>query len=244
MATGTPRNKVALKPGFSLVGWIRLGNSGVDLTGGKRGSISSEELRKHDKIDDCWTAIRGKVYNVTRYLDYHPGGIDQILRGAGKDATSLFDEYHAWVNIESLLAKCYIGPLKNVVMLDLSDLTETKQKSNKSNLANSLSPPSTAFSSLRPIKEYQDDQSAIKVPAQIVPRFDWIQTKSHLTLYFYLKSFCNPGILVEQICDKKEHKVTIFIANILYTYNFSFYKKLKWPGILKVNQETGKLHLK
>jgi len=73
MATGTPRNKVALKPGFSLVGWIRLTNSGQDLTGGRKGSISLEELKRHDQVDDCWMAIRGKVYNVTRYMDYHPG---------------------------------------------------------------------------------------------------------------------------------------------------------------------------
>jgi cytochrome b involved in lipid metabolism len=29
---------------------------------------------------------------VTSYLDFHPGGIDELMRGAGKDATALFDE--------------------------------------------------------------------------------------------------------------------------------------------------------
>lgn len=72
MATGNPRNKVALKPGYSLVGWIRLANSGQDLCG-RKGAVSLEELKKHDKVEDCWMAIRGKVYNVTRYMDYHPG---------------------------------------------------------------------------------------------------------------------------------------------------------------------------
>lgn len=81
MATGNPRNKVALKPGFSLVGWIRLTNSGEDLTGfkGKRFSVSQQELAKHNKINDCWIAVRGKVYNITRYLDYHPGNVAQYL---------------------------------------------------------------------------------------------------------------------------------------------------------------------
>lgn len=53
MATGNPRNKVTLKPGFSLVGWIRLTNSGEDLTGtgGKRFSVSKSELAKHNKED-------------------------------------------------------------------------------------------------------------------------------------------------------------------------------------------------
>lgn len=95
----------------------RLANSGEDLTGlkGKIVQVSSQELRLHDKPDDCWMAIRGKVYNVnidpnsqehvfqvvffqvTRYMDFHPGGREQLMRGAGKDATKLFDEAHSWV---------------------------------------------------------------------------------------------------------------------------------------------------
>lgn len=229
MATGNPRNKVALKPGFSLIGWIRLTNSGQDLAG-KRGSVTAEELRKHNKPDDCWMCIRGKVYNVTRYLDFHPGGAEQLMRGAGKDATSLFDEYHAWVNYEQLLAKCLIGPLKNVVTLDLSDICETTSKKSPT----SLSPPTTAMSSLLPpVKEV--DRSAIKS----TPRFDWIQKKNDLTVYFYCKSFSNPGLIIERICDK-ECKVTIFVSSELFTFKFSFYKDLKWPPMLKVNQETGK----
>ena len=36
----------------------------------------------------------GKVYNITPYLEYHPGGIPEIMKGAGKDGTALFDEVH------------------------------------------------------------------------------------------------------------------------------------------------------
>ncbi|XP_070492077.1 cytochrome b5 reductase 4 [Chironomus tepperi] len=242
MATGNPRNKVALKPGFSLVGWIRLTNSGEDLTGGRKGSVSLEELKRHDQVDDCWMAIRGKVYNVTRYMEYHPGGSEQLIRGAGKDATNLFDEYHAWVNIEQLLAKCYIGPLKHAITLNLSDLDEKPKNSRKSSLT--LSPPTTMIGSLSPINETEkSDTSAIQVPlAQTYPRFDWIQRKNDLTVYFYCKSFSNPGIIIEQICDK-EFKVTIFIGNDVYIFQFSFFKNLKWPASIKVNQETGKVEI-
>ena len=34
----------------------------------------------------------GRIYNITHYLDYHPGGIEELMRGAGKDGTNLFDE--------------------------------------------------------------------------------------------------------------------------------------------------------
>lgn len=56
--------------------WIRLGSSGCDLagTGGVVSAVSHKELAKHNKCDDAWLAIRGKVYNVTRYMDFHPGG--------------------------------------------------------------------------------------------------------------------------------------------------------------------------
>ena len=29
---------------------------------------------------------------MTPYLEYHPGGIPEIMRGVGRDATDLFDE--------------------------------------------------------------------------------------------------------------------------------------------------------
>lgn len=74
--TGNPRNKCALKPGHSLMDWIRLGSSGLDLSGTKGviTPVSNAELAKHCKQDDAWLAIRGKVYNVTHYMEFHPGG--------------------------------------------------------------------------------------------------------------------------------------------------------------------------
>ena len=36
--------------------------------------------------DDLWVIIKGKVYDVTSYVDEHPGG-ESILKNAGKDST-------------------------------------------------------------------------------------------------------------------------------------------------------------
>ena len=67
-------------------------------------------MKLHASPDDCWTIIRGKVYDISKYIKFHPGG-DKILLGAGKDCTALFDKYHAWVNLDALLSKSCLGYL-------------------------------------------------------------------------------------------------------------------------------------
>ena len=54
--------RIALKPGHSLMDWVRLGKSGKDLTGvgGTRRDITEEELAKHDQEGDLWMAIKGE----------------------------------------------------------------------------------------------------------------------------------------------------------------------------------------
>ena len=76
--------------------------------------ITSAELSKHNKSSDCWVAIRGNVYDVTSYLDEHPGGADLILNYCGKDATSAFNNKggggkHS-ARAEALLENYLVGP--------------------------------------------------------------------------------------------------------------------------------------
>ena len=63
--------------------WIKLTKSGQDLagTGGKLLQVTPRELRKHNKRRDAWLALNGIVYNVTPYMDYHPGGWDELVKG-------------------------------------------------------------------------------------------------------------------------------------------------------------------
>uniref|UniRef100_A0A452V2C1 Cytochrome b5 reductase 4 n=1 Tax=Ursus maritimus TaxID=29073 RepID=A0A452V2C1_URSMA len=91
--------------------WIRLTKSGKDLTGlkGRLIEVTEEELKKHTKKDDCWICIRGLVYNVSPYMEYHPGGEDELMKAAGSDGTDLFDQVHRWVNYESMLKECLVG---------------------------------------------------------------------------------------------------------------------------------------
>ncbi|XP_072945227.1 cytochrome b5 reductase 4 isoform X2 [Epargyreus clarus] len=140
--SSNPRNKCALQPGHSLMDWIRLGNSGKDLTGvgGRIRPISPAELATHNTQKDAWLAIRGRVYNITHYLPYHPGGPEELMRGAGIDATELFDKIHPWVNYDSLLAKCLVGPLR----FDAPDADELFGPANPSPKSDRLREPSKA----------------------------------------------------------------------------------------------------
>lgn len=61
------------------------------------------------KGKDAWTVLGGKVYNMTPYLPFHPGGEPELMRGAGRDGTKLFGEIHPWVNYENMLSACLIG---------------------------------------------------------------------------------------------------------------------------------------
>lgn len=74
------RQKVPLKPGHSLVNWYQIINSGKNLSG-VHGMIpvTPQELEKHSLETDMWIALNGKVYNITQYSEYHPGGVFYFL---------------------------------------------------------------------------------------------------------------------------------------------------------------------
>jgi cytochrome b involved in lipid metabolism len=51
-------------------------------------------------------AINGKVYNVTAYLPFHPGGEKEMMRGVGRDGTKLFSTYFCLVQLMGSGVSC------------------------------------------------------------------------------------------------------------------------------------------
>ncbi|KAF9446828.1 cytochrome b5 [Macrolepiota fuliginosa MF-IS2] len=104
------REKVALAPGHSPMDWANLKSSGQDLRGVPTlMRITPSMLKQHNKRDDAWAAFNGKVYNITHYLPFHPGGEKELMRVAGRDGTKLFALTHAWVNVDMMLDTCLVG---------------------------------------------------------------------------------------------------------------------------------------
>ncbi|KAK0572264.1 hypothetical protein LWI29_028843 [Acer saccharum] len=61
--------------------------------------ITTEKLQKHNKREDLWISIQGKVYNVTDWANEHPGGDIPLMNLASQDVTDAFLVYHpgtAW----------------------------------------------------------------------------------------------------------------------------------------------------
>ncbi|KAI5965920.1 SCS7 [Candida pseudojiufengensis] len=64
--------------------------------------ISSTEVNKHNTEKDCWvTLYQRKIYNVTGFLNEHPGGGDIILPYAGKDITEIMSDIISHEHSES-----------------------------------------------------------------------------------------------------------------------------------------------
>lgn len=109
------RAKVPFEKGYSQMDWMKLTQTHPDLADLKGQSnkrlISMDEVKQHRAEGSMWTVLKGRVYNITPYMKFHPGGVDLLMKAVGKDCTSLFNKYHAWVNAEFLLEKCLVGTL-------------------------------------------------------------------------------------------------------------------------------------
>ncbi|XP_059651192.1 cytochrome b5-like [Cornus florida] len=70
---------------------------------------SFDEVAKHNNKGDCWLIISGKVYDVTTFLDDHPGGDEVLLTSTEKDATDDFEDVGHSDDARQMMNKYYIG---------------------------------------------------------------------------------------------------------------------------------------
>ncbi|MEY4990490.1 MAG: hypothetical protein RIS08_716 [Actinomycetota bacterium] len=63
---------------------------------------------------NCWVIVNESVYNLTDWINKHPGGSGSIASLCGQDATSAFEGKHGGeARPSSILESYYLGPLRN-----------------------------------------------------------------------------------------------------------------------------------
>ncbi|XP_074661072.1 cytochrome b5 reductase 4-like isoform X2 [Tubulanus polymorphus] len=218
-ATGNPRNKVQLAPGHSMMDWIRLGmKSGASLNGcnGRKFTVTSDELSKHNHRTDAWTCINGYVYNITPYMEFHPGGVDELMRAAGTDGTDLFNQIHKWVNAESMLSKCLIGKIESPSVKSLKSFDSKK-----------LSLPLPLPPKFGPDK----------------PRFEWIQNDQIISVIIYTKYKNIRQDNITIIRNDGNLKVSILMDDYIYNLIINLEKPVQSNYEVKVGKMSGKVEI-
>lgn len=76
-------------------------------------TFTMSQVAQHDSEEDCYSAINGTVYDLSAYVNRHPGGDRNILRICGIDGSNAFDNQHGGESKpERILAGFEVGTLK------------------------------------------------------------------------------------------------------------------------------------
>ncbi|KAL1582537.1 hypothetical protein WHR41_08690 [Cladosporium halotolerans] len=114
-ASSSGRGKILLSPGHSPMDWAALSRDPkanlAGVPGLQRVTPSQLKTMTGRKGKPAWSSYMGKVYNITPYLPFHPGGEPELMKAAGRDGGKLFMEVHPWVNWEGMLGSCVVGIL-------------------------------------------------------------------------------------------------------------------------------------
>ncbi|KAI8900381.1 cytochrome b5-like heme/steroid binding domain-containing protein [Globomyces pollinis-pini] len=76
--------------------------------------FTAKQVEEHSLRNDCYMVIEGKVYDVTKFLEDHPGGEEVMIELAGRDATDAFDEIGHSDDARELLKEMLVGELDSV----------------------------------------------------------------------------------------------------------------------------------
>lgn len=75
-------------------------------------ALTMDEVARHGQATDCWSVVDGRVYDLTTWIDQHPGGVGPIEGMCGVDATDAFTAMHgSQQQPNDVLAGFELGPL-------------------------------------------------------------------------------------------------------------------------------------
>ena len=64
----------------------------------KQTTYTMADVKKHAKPASCWSVINGNVYDLTKWINRHPGGTSVIISLCGRDGSSMFNGQHGGQN--------------------------------------------------------------------------------------------------------------------------------------------------
>jgi len=85
--------------------------------------LTRAEVKHHNSSKSTWVIIDDRVYDVTKFLDEHPGGEEVLLEQAGHDATEAFEDVGHSSDAREMRNQFLIGELVE------EDRTSNKEKS-------------------------------------------------------------------------------------------------------------------
>ncbi|MEZ0209116.1 MAG: cytochrome b5 domain-containing protein [Candidatus Paceibacterota bacterium] len=88
-------------------------NTETDTTTPGAPTYTLAEVGTHNNAASCYSVINGKVYDLTLWINMHPGGKSAILSLCGIDGTARFMAKHKGAKQQmDVLARFYIGNLQ------------------------------------------------------------------------------------------------------------------------------------
>uniref|UniRef100_A0A8C6ZIT1 Cytochrome b5 n=1 Tax=Nothoprocta perdicaria TaxID=30464 RepID=A0A8C6ZIT1_NOTPE len=70
-----------------------------------------EEVQKHNNSQSTWFILHNRIYDVTKFLEEHPGGEEVLREQAGGDATENFEDVGHSTDARALSDTFIIGEL-------------------------------------------------------------------------------------------------------------------------------------
>jgi alkylation response protein AidB-like acyl-CoA dehydrogenase/predicted heme/steroid binding protein len=93
-------------------------------------SVTLSQVSAHNKDSDCWIVIDGHAYDVTKFLDEHPGGKNILMEYAGKDASEEFWALHSKDILQNFGPEMLVGKVSAAAAsISNSDSKKKKKKS-------------------------------------------------------------------------------------------------------------------
>lgn len=85
--------------------------SETETKGPEPKTFGMQEVKGHKDSKSTWIVIYDRIYDVTKFLEEHPGGEEVLLEQAGGDATEAFEDVGHSTDARELMKDYQIGEL-------------------------------------------------------------------------------------------------------------------------------------